>query len=53
MPHRTKYVVGGDGNSVSGCLAVWPHVSALAWKAKISLLVFQHMTGYGKQKLAR
>jgi len=49
MLHRTKYVVGGDGNSTSGSHAGWPHVSVLRGKSEISILVFQYMTGYGSR----
>jgi hypothetical protein len=33
MHHRTKYVVGGEGNSVTGCHSGWPHASVVGGRS--------------------
>jgi hypothetical protein len=34
MHHRTKYVVGGEGNSVTGCHSGWPRMHQ-CWGQKL------------------
>jgi hypothetical protein len=56
MPRRTKYVVGGDGNSANGCHAGWPHVSVLAWETRnlnIGVSKYDRLRGAETRKMKR